>query len=175
MSVLVTEVAAGAVAGGTCILYAAVGESFAESAGVVNLGVEGSMLVGALAAAVMFPLVFVPQLIFYGIVTVLRAALHAKGRFIAAALAPAVNNVIVMVACIAFRANRDGRVADLDLTTWQFALIAGGTTVGVLLTPRTDGVRPWDTTMMAVSGDLNLTSSDLARYRQLWASDGVDA
>lgn len=49
MSMLVTEVFAGAVAGGTCILYAAVGESFSESAGVVNLGVEGSMLVGALA------------------------------------------------------------------------------------------------------------------------------
>ncbi len=49
MSLLVTEVCAGAVAGGTCILYAAVGESFSESAGVVNLGVEGSMLVGALA------------------------------------------------------------------------------------------------------------------------------
>lgn len=49
MSGLLTEVAAGAVAGSTCIMYAAVGESFAESAGVVNLGVEGSMLVGALA------------------------------------------------------------------------------------------------------------------------------
>lgn len=49
MSLLVTEVCAGAIGGGTCILYAAVGESFAESAGVVNLGVEGSMLVGALA------------------------------------------------------------------------------------------------------------------------------
>lgn len=49
MSLLVTEVCAGAVAGGTCILFAAVGESFSESAGVVNLGVEGSMLVGALA------------------------------------------------------------------------------------------------------------------------------
>jgi simple sugar transport system permease protein len=48
MSSLVTEVMAGAVSGGTCILYAAVGESFSESAGVVNLGVEGSMLVGAL-------------------------------------------------------------------------------------------------------------------------------
>ena len=47
---LVVEVAAGAVAGGTCILYAAVGESFSESAGVVNLGTEGSMLCGALAA-----------------------------------------------------------------------------------------------------------------------------
>lgn len=49
MSLLVTEVCAGAISGGTCILYAAVGESFSESAGVVNLGVEGSMLVGALA------------------------------------------------------------------------------------------------------------------------------
>jgi general nucleoside transport system permease protein len=39
----------GAVRGGTSILYAAVGESVAESAGVVNLGIEGSMLVGALA------------------------------------------------------------------------------------------------------------------------------
>jgi simple sugar transport system permease protein len=42
------EVAAGAVTAGTAILYAAVGESFTESAGVVNLGTEGSMLVGAL-------------------------------------------------------------------------------------------------------------------------------
>jgi ABC-type uncharacterized transport system permease subunit len=46
---LVVEVLAGAVAGGTCILYASVGESFSESAGVVNLGTEGSMLAGALA------------------------------------------------------------------------------------------------------------------------------
>ena len=47
---LVVEVAAGAVTGGTAILWAATGESFSESAGVVNLGTEGSMLVGALAA-----------------------------------------------------------------------------------------------------------------------------
>jgi ABC-type uncharacterized transport system permease subunit len=44
------EVAAGAVTAGTAILYAAVGESFSESAGVVNLGIEGSMLAGALTA-----------------------------------------------------------------------------------------------------------------------------
>lgn len=50
MSALPLEVMAGAVAAGTPILYAAVGESFAESAGVVNLGTEGSMLVGALTA-----------------------------------------------------------------------------------------------------------------------------
>ncbi|MDP1794962.1 MAG: ABC transporter permease [Acidimicrobiales bacterium] len=45
---LPVEVMAGAVIGGTSILYAAVGESFSESAGVVNLGIEGSMLAGAL-------------------------------------------------------------------------------------------------------------------------------
>ncbi|MEO6121701.1 MAG: ABC transporter permease [Acidimicrobiales bacterium] len=49
-SSLVVEVLAGGVIGGTSILYAAVGESYSESAGVVNLGTEGSMLVGALAA-----------------------------------------------------------------------------------------------------------------------------
>src|SRR5439155_17701981 len=43
------EVATGAVRGGTSILYAALGESIAQTAGVVNLGTEGSMLVGALA------------------------------------------------------------------------------------------------------------------------------
>jgi hypothetical protein len=29
-------------------------------------------------------------------------------------------------------------------------------TVGVLLTPRTDGLRPWDTTMAATRGDPHL-------------------
>jgi ABC-type uncharacterized transport system permease subunit len=43
------EVLTGAVRGGTSILYASVGESISETAGVVNLGTEGSMLAGALA------------------------------------------------------------------------------------------------------------------------------
>ena len=76
-------------------------------------------------------LVFVPQLVWYGVATVTSSALNAKGRYVTAALAPAVNNVIVVGACILFRVSRGGRVADLDLTTWQFVLIAGGTTLGV--------------------------------------------
>jgi len=47
---LVSEVLAGSLRGGTSIVYAGTGESFSESAGVVNLGTEGSMLTGALAA-----------------------------------------------------------------------------------------------------------------------------
>lgn len=44
-----TELMTGAVLGGTPILYAALGESVSERAGVINLGTEGSMLAGALA------------------------------------------------------------------------------------------------------------------------------
>jgi ABC-type uncharacterized transport system permease subunit len=48
MNVLIT-ILAGAVAGGTSILYAALGETISERAGVINVGTEGTMLVGALA------------------------------------------------------------------------------------------------------------------------------
>jgi len=41
-------------------------------------------------------------------------------------------------------------------------------TVGVLLTPRTDGIRPFDTSISAVQGDLSLTDADLAAIRAVW-------
>jgi simple sugar transport system permease protein len=50
-TILVT-VLAGAVAGGTSILYAALGEVVSERAGVINVGTEGTMLVGCLASFV---------------------------------------------------------------------------------------------------------------------------
>ncbi|OLB78131.1 MAG: ABC transporter permease [Actinobacteria bacterium 13_2_20CM_2_71_6] len=50
MSSLLVDVAEGAVRGGTSILFAALGETLAERAGVINLGTEGSMVCGALAA-----------------------------------------------------------------------------------------------------------------------------
>jgi general nucleoside transport system permease protein len=46
---LLDEVLAGGVLGGTPILYAGLGEAISERAGVVNLGTEGCMLGGALA------------------------------------------------------------------------------------------------------------------------------
>jgi simple sugar transport system permease protein len=47
---MLEAVLTGAVAGGTSIVFAGLGELTAERAGVINLGTEGSMLCGALAA-----------------------------------------------------------------------------------------------------------------------------
>ena len=44
-----TLVLAAGIAAGTVLVFAAVGEIFAERAGVLNLGVEGMMLMGAVA------------------------------------------------------------------------------------------------------------------------------
>lgn len=46
---LVVDVLSGGVRGGTSILYAGLGETVSERSGVINLGTEGCMLVGALA------------------------------------------------------------------------------------------------------------------------------
>ena len=78
-------------------------------------------------------LVFIPQIVFYGIGMVATAALAAKRRFAAAALAPAVNNVVVITCYMAFSASRDGAPASLDLDAFQFALLAGGTTLAVVV------------------------------------------
>ncbi len=48
--VLVVAVLAAGVRGGTSILFAALGETISERAGVINVGTEGSMLCGALGA-----------------------------------------------------------------------------------------------------------------------------
>jgi len=47
---LVVDVLSGGVRGGTSIMYAALGETVSERSGVINLGTEGSMLLGALGA-----------------------------------------------------------------------------------------------------------------------------
>lgn len=50
------------------------------------------------------------------------------------------------------------------------------TSVGVLLTPRTDGYREWDTTVHAISGDPELTDDELSAYQDLFnAPSGQEA
>ena len=45
---MIIDILAGAVRGGTSIMYAGLGETISERGGVINLGTEGAMLLGAL-------------------------------------------------------------------------------------------------------------------------------
>lgn len=49
------------------------------------------------------------------------------------------------------------------------------TTVGVLVTPRPDRVPPYDTTMCAVAGEIQLEEHVLMAYRELWPNQDGDA
>jgi hypothetical protein len=42
------------------------------------------------------------------------------------------------------------------------------TTVGIAVTPRSDGLRPWDTSVVAATGDLDLDPDDLSFYEKVW-------
>ena len=105
-------------------------------------------------------IVFIPQIIFYGVGMVATAALAARRRFAAAALAPAVNNIVVITCYLLYRSSRSGEPASLDLDRYQFALLAGGTTLAVVaftavpgIVLRAQGVRwrpRWDTEQTAV-------------------------
>jgi hypothetical protein len=44
--------------------------------------------------------------------------------------------------------------------------------IGVMLTPRPDGKRDWDTSLFVISGDLNLTKKEYARFTKLWGRRG---
>jgi putative peptidoglycan lipid II flippase len=79
-----------------------------------------------------FLLVFAPQLVCYGAGLVATAVLQARHRFGPPAIAPLVNNVIVIGCYVWFARLRDGAPPSLELTGGQIAVLAGGTTVGVL-------------------------------------------
>jgi len=45
----------------------------------------------------------------------------------------------------------------------------------VLLTPRDDGYRDWDTTMAAIQGDPQLTDAEVQQYSALFKGGRIDA
>ena len=80
---------------------------------------------------------FVPQIFFYGLTALAAAALHARRRYLAAAYAPILNNVVVICILLAFT-----RVADGPPEAWEnveqikddrglLLLLGLGTTAGI--------------------------------------------
>jgi putative peptidoglycan lipid II flippase len=78
---------------------------------------------------------FMPQMLFYGIVTLATAMLNARRRYVAAAFAPILNNVVVIAVFLALP-----RIADGSLTVRNvldddalLLLVGLGTTAGVMV------------------------------------------
>jgi putative peptidoglycan lipid II flippase len=84
------------------------------------------------ALGTFFALVFIPQVFCYGVVIVSSAVLAARHKFLAAAISPAVNNVVVIGVYVVFWAMRHGRPPSLHLSAVEFGVLAGGTTLAVV-------------------------------------------
>lgn len=75
---------------------------------------------------------FLPQVVFYGLNLVSTAMLNASGRFSLPALAPTVNNVVVVGAYLVFAWMRGGAPPSLDLSVPEALVLGLGTTFGVV-------------------------------------------
>jgi putative peptidoglycan lipid II flippase len=76
---------------------------------------------------------FMPQIVFYGIGSVMTGLLNANRRFGVPMYAPILNNLVVMAVGLTFHAVVGGRVPALgDLTGGEKLLLGLGTTLGVV-------------------------------------------
>jgi len=100
-----------------------------------TLNVHGAGLAAQQELATSLLRLFMPQMLFYGIVTLATAMLNARRHFLAAAFAPVLNNVVVIAVFLALP-----RIADGTLTVRSvldddaLVLLMGlGTTAGVVV------------------------------------------
>lgn len=75
---------------------------------------------------------FLPQVLLYAVGAVATALLHAERRFVAAAVAPVFNNVVVIASMVAFWLMQDGGEPTLDLPLADKLVLGAGATAGVL-------------------------------------------
>ncbi len=79
---------------------------------------------------------FIPQMIFYGLTALLSAILNARRRFVAAAYAPVLNNVVVIALFVLLPHVVTGQgltLAHVDQSAPLLLLLGIGTTAGIVL------------------------------------------
>src|SRR6478735_7235554 len=103
----------------------------------ISLGVGGPGSEGYAEAATRLLRWFMPQVYFYGVLTLVTAMLNARRRFTAAAFAPVMNNLVVIVMFLTLPAVAHGDLLGSDPLgvahdEWRVLLWLGlGTTLGV--------------------------------------------
>jgi len=100
---------------------------------VSRILIERSSCPGSTELMASMLVVFAPQIALYGIGIVLAGALQAHRRFLAAALAPLLSSLVVIVAYLLFAALAQGSADDLARLPGSAAtVLAVGTTLGVV-------------------------------------------
>ena len=101
------------------------------------LDTSGSERTAQLHVMTIFTLWFLPQMLFYGFTAIATALLNAHRRFVAAAFAPVVNNVLVIGILVVFAAGTAGsRSQWIDVRriagdAGKLTLLGAGTTAGI--------------------------------------------
>lgn len=90
--------------------------------------VPGSVALGATMLRI-----FAPQVALYGIGVVLAGMLHAHRRFLAASLAPLLSSLVVMATYLVYGSMISGPVAANAVPSDAVWVLAGGTTLGVVV------------------------------------------
>ena len=96
-----------------------------------------------------FLVCFVPQIVFYGFTALASALLNAHRRFVAAAFAPVVNNVVVIAILLVFahhvagRRSAIGSTTAVHLGTGTLLFLGIGTTAGIVLMAATLAGAMW--------------------------------
>lgn len=85
-----------------------------------------------LAVSTAFARYCLPQILFYGVFTMLSQVLNARGHFAAPMFAPIVNNVVVVVAAVGFLLAVGTDPTTATVTPREVALLGIGTTLGVV-------------------------------------------
>jgi putative peptidoglycan lipid II flippase len=104
------------------------------------LDTSGSERVAQLNVMTVFTLWFLPQMIFYGLTALASAILNSRRRFVAAAYAPVLNNVIVIAVLVVFANMTAGSRGDwigvqrISSDAGKLALLGAGTTAGIAAT-----------------------------------------
>jgi putative peptidoglycan lipid II flippase len=98
---------------------------------------SGAERTAQLHVMTIFILWFLPQMIFYGFTALATALLNAHRRFVAAAFAPVINNIVVIAVLVVFAANtRAARASWIDVRriagdAGKLTLLGAGTTAGI--------------------------------------------
>jgi murein biosynthesis integral membrane protein MurJ len=82
---------------------------------------------------VIFTFFFLPQIFFYGVSSLAGAILNARGSFAAPMWTPIVNNVVVILAAIAFVATAGLNGTPGSISAGEVQLLGIGTTLGIVL------------------------------------------